>query len=58
MKPISTKLGRKRFWGMGTQICSNKGAGPFQGPVRGKKTKKKLVNFKILLPVNHCLECI
>jgi len=35
--PISTKLGRKHAWGMGIQICSNKRAGPFWGPIRGKK---------------------
>jgi len=27
--PISTKLGGKHAWGMGIQVCSNKGAGPF-----------------------------
>jgi len=35
-RPISTKCGRKRAWGMGIQICSNKGAGPFWGAIRGK----------------------
>jgi len=34
--PISTKLGREHAWGMGIQICSNKGAGPFWGSIRGK----------------------
>jgi len=32
--PISTKLGGKHAWGMGIQICSNKVAGPFWGPIR------------------------
>jgi len=35
-RPISTKLGRKHAWEMGIQICSNKGADPFWGLVRGK----------------------
>jgi len=43
--PISTKLGRKHTWGMGIQICSNKGAGPIWGPIRGK-IKKLLINLK------------
>jgi len=36
------------------QICSNKGAGPFWGPVRGK-IRKLLIN---LLLINHWPECI
>jgi len=32
-RSISTKLGRKHAWGMGIQICSNKGADPFWGPI-------------------------
>jgi len=35
-KPISTKLGRKHAWRMEIQNCSNKGSGPFWGPIRGK----------------------
>jgi len=35
-RPISTKLGRKHAWRIGIQICSNKGASPFWGPIRGK----------------------
>jgi len=38
-RPISTKLGRKHAWGMDIQICSNKGAGPFWDPTRGKISK-------------------
>jgi len=30
-KPISNKLDRKDAWGMGIQIYSIKGAGPFWG---------------------------
>jgi len=30
-RPISTKRGKKHAMGMGIQICSNKGAGPFWG---------------------------
>jgi len=40
--------------GMGIQICSNKGTGPFWGPIRGK-IRKILLN---LLLMNHCPECI
>jgi len=43
--PISTKLGRKHAWKMGIQICSNKGAGPFCGPIRGK-IRKILINIQ------------
>jgi len=43
--PISTKLGRKHAWRMGIQICSNKGAGPFWGPVRGQM-RKILINLE------------
>jgi len=39
--PISTKLGGKHDWGMGIQICSNKGAGPFWGPIRGEIRENK-----------------
>jgi len=31
--------------GWGFQICSNKGAGPFWGPIRGK-IRKMLINIK------------
>jgi len=34
--PMVTKLGGNHAWGMGIQICSNNGAGPFWGPIRGK----------------------
>jgi len=44
-KPISTKLDRKHAWGMGIQICSNKGAGPFWGSIRGN-IRKILINLK------------
>jgi len=44
-RPISTKLGRKHAWGMGIKICSNKGAGPFWGPIRGK-IRKILINLQ------------
>jgi len=30
---------------MGIQICSNKGAGPFWGPIRGK-IRKFLINLE------------
>jgi len=42
---------------MGIQICSNKGAGPFSAPIKGK-IMKSLINFQNLLLVNHWLECI
>jgi len=45
IRPISTKLGRKHAQGMGIQICSNKGAGPFWGPIRGKM-RKILINLQ------------
>jgi len=35
----------KQDWGLGIQICSNKGAGPFWGPIRGK-IRKILLNLK------------
>jgi len=38
---------------MGIQICSNKGAGPFWGPIRGKIRK-----ILIRLLMNHWPECI
>jgi len=38
--PISTKIGRKHACGMGNRMYSNKGAGPFWGPIRGKIIKK------------------
>jgi len=44
-RSISTKLGRIHAWGMGIQISSNKGAGPFWGPIRGK-IRKILINFQ------------
>jgi len=44
-RPISTKLGRKHVWGMGIHFCSNKGAGPFWGPRRGK-IRKILINLQ------------
>jgi len=44
-RPISTRLGRKHSRGMGIQICSNKGAGPFWGPIRGK-ISKILINLQ------------
>jgi len=50
-RPISTKLGRKHAWGMRIQICSNKGAGPYWGPIRSKVIK--LINL-----MNHLSECI
>jgi len=43
-RPISTKLGMEHAWRMGIQICSNKGAGPFLGPRRGK-IRKKIINL-------------
>jgi len=44
-RPISTKLGRKHAWGMGIQICSNKGTGPLWGPIKGK-IRKILINLQ------------
>jgi len=44
-RPISTKLERKHAWGMGIQICSKKGAGPFWGLIRGK-IRKILINLQ------------
>jgi len=35
-RPISTNLGRKHTWRMEIQICSNKGASPLWGPIRGR----------------------
>jgi len=44
--PISIKVGRNvGSWGMGIQICSNKGAGPFWDPIRGK-IMKFLINLQ------------
>jgi len=43
--PITTNLGRKHAWSMGIQICSNKGDGPFWGPIRGK-IRKILINLQ------------
>jgi len=43
-RPISTKLVRKHAWRMGIQMCSNKGTGPFWGPIRGK-IRKILINL-------------
>jgi len=43
--PILIKLGRKHACGMGIQNCSNKGAGPFYGPVRGE-IRKLLINLQ------------
>jgi len=40
-RPISTKVGRKYAWGMGIQICSNKGAVHFWG-----KLRNILIRFK------------
>jgi len=37
---------------MGIQICSNKGAGPFWGPIRGK-IRKILINLQNLLLMNQ-----
>jgi len=34
---ISTKFGRKYLYWMGIQMCSNQGAGPLVGHLRGKK---------------------
>jgi len=53
-RPISTKLGRKHAWEMGIQIGSNKGVGPFWGPIRGK-IRTILIN---LLLMNKWPECI
>jgi len=52
--PISTKLDEKHDWGMGIQICLNKGAGPFWGPNKGK-IRKIWLN---LLLMNLWPECI
>jgi len=45
IRPISTNLGRKHAWGIGIKICSNKGAGPSWGPLRGK-IRKILINLQ------------
>jgi len=37
---ISTKFGRKHFWGMGIQVCKNQGTGTFWGPNKGQKGVK------------------
>jgi len=44
-RPISTKPGRNHALGMGIQIYSNKGAGPFWGPIR-----KLLINLQKSFP--------
>jgi len=43
--PISTKLDGNHAWGMGIQICSNKGAGPFWVPIRSK-IRTMMINLK------------
>jgi len=48
VRPASTfsfKLDRKHALGMGIQICSNKGTGPFRGPIMGK-IRKILINLQ------------
>jgi len=55
-RPISTQRGKKHVWGMGIQMCSNKGAGPFWGPIRGKIGKLSI--FKNRLLMNHLPVCI
>jgi len=39
------QVGGKYAWGMEIQICSNKGAGPLWGLIRGK-IRKILINLK------------
>jgi len=56
-RPISTKLGRKDAWGIRIHICSNKGAGPFWGLIRGK-VRENLINLNNLLLMNHWLKWI
>jgi len=56
-RPISTKLDRKHAWGVEIQMCSNKGAGLFWGPIR-VKIRKILINLQNRLLMNHQLECI
>jgi len=51
--PISTKLGWNHDWGMGIQICSNNGAGPFWGLIRGKE-----LNLQKSSSRDHWPECI
>jgi len=57
IKPIISKLDRKHAWVMMIQICSNKGAFPFWGPIRGKIRKKFDKSSKNLL-INHWPEFI
>jgi len=45
-KPILTKLFRKHAWGIGNQMCANKMADPFWGPIRGK-IRKFSINLQI-----------
>jgi len=42
---------------MGIQICSNKGAGPFWGSIRGK-IRKILIKLEKLLLMKHWPEYI
>jgi len=44
---ILTKHGRNYAWRMEIQICSNKGAGPFWGSIRGK-IRDILINLQKL----------
>jgi len=44
-RPISPKLGRKRAWRTGIQLCSNTGAGPFWGPIGGN-IRKIFINLE------------
>jgi len=37
--------GRKHAWGMGIHLCSNKGAGPFWGPIKGN-IRTVLINLQ------------
>jgi len=43
--------------GDGDLDCSDKVAGPFWGPIRGK-IMKILINIQNILLLNHWLECI
>jgi len=43
---------------MGIQNCSNKGAGPFWAPIRGKIREKNHKSSKKVLLMNHWPECI
>jgi len=44
-RPISMKLSRKPAWGMGIHTCSNEGACPFWGSIRGN-IRKMLINLE------------